>query len=194
MMEAFYDFEGFLVDWILRGIFISVLVLIVVQHTLKRIDLYYARIILKWIMISFACLGVVNLASGLIEDFMLTPDPFAGVVFQQRAFGEYWFSFWLMMVGSTVIPFVLLISRIGNSLGFMLAVALLMNIGWLFERSVIIITSLYRDYEPEGWFVQILLFLHPLNIYFFRGLLLGITVLIVGQVIARAQRNKQPIE
>lgn len=191
-MEFFHDLVSFISEYLIQGIFISVLVVWIASVTTKG-DYGYAKILFKWIMIAYAALAITGL---LFFVFYQWYDGigYSGYSFSDRFFGDFWFSFWVMLGGNLITPFILLSKKISNKFVFLFLVGVMMNIGWFFERFVIIITSLHREYEPEGWFVQVLLFLFPLNRYFFRGLLLGIAVLIIGQVITRAQRKKQPIE
>jgi len=71
--------------------------------------------------------------------------------FINRAAGPYAAVYWITIFFSCLLPFTLLFKKIGKKGWFILAVALVMNSGWMFERFVIIVTSLHRDYLPSSW-------------------------------------------
>lgn len=70
---------------------------------------------------------------------------------EDRASGPYAFIFWSLTLCYVLVPLLLLWKRAARKPGIVFAIALLMNVGWLFERWVIAITSLHRDFAPGGW-------------------------------------------
>lgn len=68
-----------------------------------------------------------------------------------RATGPYAFLFWFLIGCYVILPLLLLWKRAARKPGLVIGIALLMNAGWLFERWVIVITSLHRDFAPGGW-------------------------------------------
>jgi molybdopterin-containing oxidoreductase family membrane subunit len=71
--------------------------------------------------------------------------------FWLRAFGPYWFSTWCMIVFNAVFPQLLWFKRLRTNIPFLFGLAFFINLGMWFERYVIIITSLSRDYIPAAW-------------------------------------------
>ncbi len=71
--------------------------------------------------------------------------------FWLRAFGPYWISTWCMIVFNVVFPQLLWFKKLRTNLPFLFALAFFINLGMWFERYVIIITSLSRDYIPAAW-------------------------------------------
>jgi molybdopterin-containing oxidoreductase family membrane subunit len=71
--------------------------------------------------------------------------------FWQRAFGPYWFSAWCMIIFNVVFPQLLWIKRMRTNVPFLFVLCFFINIGMWFERYVIIITSLSREYIPAAW-------------------------------------------
>ncbi|MGH0036658.1 MAG: NrfD/PsrC family molybdoenzyme membrane anchor subunit [Myxococcota bacterium] len=71
--------------------------------------------------------------------------------FWLRAFGPYWFSTWCMIVFNVVFPQLLWFKKLRTNIPFLFALAFFINLGMWFERYVIIITSLSRDYIPAAW-------------------------------------------
>lgn len=71
--------------------------------------------------------------------------------FINRAFGPYAWAYWTMVSCNVLSPQVFWFKRMRRSLPVMLVVAVLVTIGMWFERFVIIVLSLHRDYLPSSW-------------------------------------------
>jgi Ni/Fe-hydrogenase subunit HybB-like protein len=71
--------------------------------------------------------------------------------FWLRAFGPYWFSTWCMIIFNVVMPQLLWIKRLRTNIPFLFVLSFFINLGMWFERYVIIITSLSREYIPAAW-------------------------------------------
>jgi len=67
-----------------------------------------------------------------------------------RLSGPYSFFYIIMLLGSLILPLVLLVPKIGSKIWVLLLVSLLSNIGFWMERWVIIVTSIHRDYLPPS--------------------------------------------
>jgi molybdopterin-containing oxidoreductase family membrane subunit len=71
--------------------------------------------------------------------------------FWNRAFGPYWISTWTMILCNAVFPQLLWFRKLRTNVPFLLVLSVLINIGMWFERYVIIITGLSREYNPAVW-------------------------------------------
>jgi Ni/Fe-hydrogenase subunit HybB-like protein len=71
--------------------------------------------------------------------------------FYLRAFGPYWISTWIMILCNGVFPHLLWFKKLRTHLPFLFVLSVLINLGMWFERYVIIITSLSREFEPAVW-------------------------------------------
>jgi len=71
--------------------------------------------------------------------------------FWLRLTGPYWFSTWTMIVCNVVFPQVFWFKQARTHLPTIFVVSTFINIGMWFERYVIIITSLSREYDPAVW-------------------------------------------
>jgi len=71
--------------------------------------------------------------------------------FYKRAFGPYWISTWTMILCNGVFPQLLWFKRLRVNVPFLFVLSVLINIGMWFERYVIIITGLSREYDPAVW-------------------------------------------
>jgi molybdopterin-containing oxidoreductase family membrane subunit len=74
-----------------------------------------------------------------------------GHFFKHRAAGPFWWAWTLMMSCNTLVPQVFWFKKMRRSIPVMFVVSILVNIGMWFERFVIIVTSLYRDFIPSSW-------------------------------------------
>ncbi|MFO7495981.1 MAG: NrfD/PsrC family molybdoenzyme membrane anchor subunit [Desulfobacterales bacterium] len=72
-------------------------------------------------------------------------------VFRYRMIGDYRVGFWIMVVCNTVIPLLFFFKKIRTSIAWLFGLSLLINVGMWFERFVIIITSVARDFIPHAW-------------------------------------------
>lgn len=72
-------------------------------------------------------------------------------VFINRAFGPYGWSYWTMVTCNVLIPQVFWFKSLRRSIPVMFVVSIFVNIGMWFERFVITVTSLHRDFLPSSW-------------------------------------------
>src|SRR5450759_2031327 len=72
-------------------------------------------------------------------------------VFLNRAFGPFAWAYWTMVSCNVLVPQLLWFRRIRTNIGLVFGLSLLINVGMWFERFVIIVTSLHRDFLPSNW-------------------------------------------
>jgi Ni/Fe-hydrogenase subunit HybB-like protein len=78
-------------------------------------------------------------------------NPYEKFTFINRAFGPYWWAYWTMITCNVVIPQLYWFKKIRVSIPIMFVISITTNIGMWFERFVIIVTSLHRDFLPSSW-------------------------------------------
>jgi len=81
---------------------------------------------------------------------------YSGVEYESYAFinrfsGPYSLAYWTMMTCNVISPQLFWIKKIRRSLIATFILSIVVNIGMWFERYVIIVTSLHRDYLPSSW-------------------------------------------
>ena len=92
--------------------------------------------------------------------------------FYNRAFGDYFWAYWIMMSCNVISPQLFWIKKLRRSVAFTFFLSIVINIGMWFERFVIIVTSLANDFLPSSWhyfiptWVDIGLFVGTLGIFF----------------------------
>jgi len=66
-------------------------------------------------------------------------------------FSPYGWSYYLMMFCNVVSPQMFWFKKLRRNLTFTFFMSVIVNVGMWFERFVIIVTSVYRDYLPSSW-------------------------------------------
>ncbi len=106
----------------------------------------------------------VMLATGLIVSYAYVTEFFMAwyskhhyeqFIFLDRPFGIASWAFWTMVICNVVAPQFLWFKRFRTNVITLFIVAMFINVGMWFERFVIIITSLQRDFLPSSWGVFI---------------------------------------
>ncbi len=72
-------------------------------------------------------------------------------VFINRAFGPYGWAYWVMVACNVIIPQLFWLRKVRRSIPMMFVISIFVNIGMWFERFVITVTSLHRDFLPANW-------------------------------------------
>lgn len=71
--------------------------------------------------------------------------------FLNRAFGNYAWAYWIMISCNVLIPQLFWFKKLRRSIAVMFIASIFINIGMWFERFVIVVTSLSRDFLPANW-------------------------------------------
>jgi hypothetical protein len=78
-------------------------------------------------------------------------NPYEQFVVINRALGPYAWAFWTMVSCNAVFPQLFWFRKIRRSIPAMFVIGVLVNVGMWFERFVIVVTSLHRDFLPSSW-------------------------------------------
>jgi len=78
-------------------------------------------------------------------------NEFEVFAFINRAFGPYAWAYWIMFTCNVITPQIFWFKKIRRSIPIMFVASIFVNIGMWFERFVITVTSLSRDYLPSSW-------------------------------------------
>ncbi len=117
---------------------------------------------------------------------------YSGVEYEQYAFlnratGPYWWAYWSMMTCNVFSPQFMWFKKLRTSIMFSFFISIVVNIGMWFERFVIIVTSLHRDYLPSSWtmfsptFVDIGIFIGTIGFFFVLFLLYARSFPVIAQ-------------
>ncbi len=154
--------------------FAMVLTLLIIMRKVLHLEDYitiqHIELMNKIIIVTGSIVGVAYLTE-------LFTSWYSGVEYEQYAFlnratGPYWWSYWSMMTCNVITPQLFWFKKIRTSLVATFIISIFVNIGMWFERFVIIVTSLHRDYLPSSWtmfhptFVDVGIFIGTIGIFF----------------------------
>ena len=130
-----------------------VLTLLVPLRTLCKLeDIVTTRHVELMCKVILATGSIVGYAYGM--EFFIAwygGNPYELAAFKNRAFGPYWWSYWWMISCNVISPHLFWFKWCRTNMVFVFIVSIFVNIGMWFERFVIIVTSLHRDYIPSSW-------------------------------------------
>jgi molybdopterin-containing oxidoreductase family membrane subunit len=133
--------------------FAMVLTLLIIARKVMRLENYitinHIDLMAKIIMVTGSIVG-----SAYITEFVIAA--YSGVEYERyafinRMFGPYWWSYWAMMTCNVITPQLFWSQKLRRNIPFVFIMSIVVNIGMWFERFVIIVTSLHRDYLPSSW-------------------------------------------
>jgi molybdopterin-containing oxidoreductase family membrane subunit len=78
-------------------------------------------------------------------------NPVEEYIFAWRATGDYAIPFWIMVTCNTIVPLAFLIKKVRTAIPWLFGISIVVNIGMWYERFIIIITSVGRDFLPNAW-------------------------------------------
>ncbi|MCA9715478.1 MAG: polysulfide reductase NrfD, partial [Myxococcales bacterium] len=78
-------------------------------------------------------------------------NAYESFAFYNRAFGPYWWAYWTMISCNVISPQLFWIKAFRRNVVVIFIITIFVNIGMWFERFVITVTSLHRDFLPSSW-------------------------------------------
>lgn len=78
-------------------------------------------------------------------------NKYEGFAFINRATGPFWWAYFTMVTCNVVAPQFFWIKKVRTTPWMMFVISIFVNIGMWFERFVITVTSLSRDFLPSSW-------------------------------------------
>lgn len=92
--------------------------------------------------------------------------------FANRAFGPYWWGYFIMVGCNVLLPQLFWIKKVRTTIWMLFVVSLFINLGMWFERFVIVVTSLHRDFLPSSWvmytptFIEVAILIGSFGLFF----------------------------
>jgi molybdopterin-containing oxidoreductase family membrane subunit len=71
--------------------------------------------------------------------------------FMNRALGPYWWAWLLMVIPNVVVLQIFWFKKMRQNLVVVFIISIVVNVGMWFERFVIIVIGLHRDFLPSSW-------------------------------------------
>lgn len=106
------------------------------------------------------CMCKITLATGTIVGYAYgmeffiawySANPNEGFAFVNRAFGHYAWAYWIMISCNVITPQFFWFKSVRHNTSLVWILSIFVNVGMWFERFVIIVTSLARDFLPSSW-------------------------------------------
>ncbi len=154
--------------------FAMVLTLMIVARKVLSLEQYitiqHIELMNKVIILTGSIVGIAYIT----EFFMAwySGVQYESYAFMNRAFGPYWWAYWSMMTCNVITPQLFWFHKIRTSVMATFVISIFVNIGMWFERFVIIVTSLHRDYLPSSWvmysptFIEVGIFVGTIGLFF----------------------------
>ncbi len=112
--------------------------------TVRHVEVMSKLVILTGLIVGFAYLTEFWTA-------LYSGNQYEQFVFLNRAMGPMAWSYWIMVGCNVGVSQLLWFKKIRTNLALVFVISLFVNVGMWFERFVIVVTSLHRDYLPANW-------------------------------------------
>lgn len=169
--------------------FAMVNTLLIIMRKVSNLEAYITKQHIELMNIVIMITGSIVGCAYITELFIAW---YSGVEYEQYAFlnratGPYWWAYLLMMSCNVFSPQFMWFKKLRSSIMFSFIISIVVNIGMWFERFVIIVTSLHRDYLPSSWtmfsptFVDIGIYVGTIGFFFVLFLLYARTFPVIAQ-------------
>ena len=163
----------FVAGAIFSGFGMVLTLLIPIRKVCHLEDLITMRHIDLMCKVTLATGSIVGYAYGM-EFFIAwySGNPYERYAFINRAIGPYAWAYWTMITCNVVIPQLFWFKKIRHNLLIVFIMSIFVNIGMWFERFVIVVISLHRDFIPANWayfrptWVDILTYVGTFGLFF----------------------------
>ena len=142
----------FVAGAIFSGVAMVLTLVIVARKTMhleNYITLRHIDVMCKLLLLTS---GIVAIAYAT-EFFtaLYSTNPYEEFAFLNRAFGPFGWAYGIMVGCNILTPQLLWFRKVRSNLWIVFPISILINVGMWFERFVIIVTSLHRDFLPSSW-------------------------------------------
>ena len=163
----------FVAGAIFSGFGMVLTLLIIARHVMNYQDYItseHLEAMCKVILLTGSIVGLAYITEFVIAAY--SGYEYEQYAFKNRMFGPYAWAYWTMMFCNLIAPQVFWFKWSRTTPWFIFIVSIVVNIGMWFERFVIIVTSLHRDFLPSSWvmykptFVEVGIFVGTLGLFF----------------------------
>jgi Ni/Fe-hydrogenase subunit HybB-like protein len=133
--------------------FAMVLTLLLVMRKVMKLEDYITIKHIEYMNIVIIVTGSIVGVAYITELFIswYSGVEYESYAFLNRATGKYWWSYAIMMSANVISPQLFWVKKWRRNLVFTFILSIVVNTGMWFERFVIIVTSIHRDYLPSSW-------------------------------------------
>jgi Ni/Fe-hydrogenase subunit HybB-like protein len=142
----------FVAGAIFSGVAMVLTLVIVARKTMRLEDYITLRHIDVMCKLLLLTSGIVGIAYAT-EFFtaLYSTNPYEEFAFLNRVFGPLGWAYAIMVGCNVLVPQLLWFRKVRGNLWLVFPISILINVGMWFERFVIIVSSLYRDFLPSSW-------------------------------------------
>lgn len=142
----------FVAGAIFSGFGMVLTLLVPLRSICKLEDIITVRHVELMCKVTLATGSIVGYAYGM-EFFIAwySGNPYESFTFVNRAFGPYGWAYWIMISCNVLAPQFFWFKRVRTSMVLVFLLSIVVNVGMWFERFVIVVTSLHRDFLPSNW-------------------------------------------
>jgi molybdopterin-containing oxidoreductase family membrane subunit len=154
--------------------FAMVLTLMIITRKVLRfeqyITAYHIECMCKIIILTGSIVGLAYMTE--LFTAWYSGNEYERYAFMNRIKGPYSWAYWTMITCNVVSPQLLWFKGIRSNVVFVFLLSLVINVGMWFERFVIIVTSLHRDFLPSSWamykptFIEVGTFIGSFGLFF----------------------------
>jgi Ni/Fe-hydrogenase subunit HybB-like protein len=142
----------FVAGAIFSGMAMVLTLMLVARKTMRLEDYITVRHVDAMCKLIILTSGMVGLAYAT-EFFtaFYSGNRYEQFAFMNRAMGPLAWGYWIMVACNVLVPQLFWFARVRRTLPVVFLISLLVNVGMWFERFIIIVSSLERDYLPSSW-------------------------------------------
>jgi len=142
----------FVAGAIFSGMAMVLTLMLVARKTMRLEDYITEQHIDAMCSLVILTSGLVGLAYGT-EFFIAfySGSPYEQFAFYNRALGPLAWGYWIMVSCNVIIPQLFWLTPVRRNLIVVFIISLLINVGMWFERFIIIVASLQREFLPSAW-------------------------------------------
>ena len=144
----------FVTGAVFAGFAMVVMALVVVRTTmhLEHLITEYHLDVMNKVILTCSCLmGYAYLMEGFTAWYSM--NSYIHRTFMEYVFGTYWWAGWLTITCNVLIPQLLWLRWFRRHYTGMIFVAVAVTVGMWFERFVIIVSSLHKDFLSSAWHI-----------------------------------------
>ncbi|MDB6017088.1 MAG: hydrogenase [Pedosphaera sp.] len=163
----------FVAGAVFSGFGMVLTLLVPLRKLLKLEDIITVRHVELMCKVTLATGSIVGYAYAM-EFFIAwySGNPYERYAFINRAVGPYAWGYWIMIGCNVITPQLFWFKKVRTNMLLVFILSIFVNIGMWFERFVIVVISLHRDFLPANWgyfrptWVDILTYLGTFGLFF----------------------------
>ncbi|HEY3043460.1 MAG TPA: NrfD/PsrC family molybdoenzyme membrane anchor subunit [Vicinamibacterales bacterium] len=163
----------FVAGAIFSGMAMVLTLMLVARTTMKLQDYITPRHIdaMCSLVIFTSCLVGLAYATEFFIAFY-SGNPYEQFAFVNRATGPLAWGYWIMVACNVLIPQLFWFTSVRRNVVIVFIIAILINVGMWFERFIIIVASLQREFLPSAWLeykptlIEVTTFIGSLGLFF----------------------------